>query len=152
MDTILEVGLDLLATVLIGLLGLLASYVLYQIGQATASLKAKTANEYIDAVIDRLYLLTVTAVESTEAESAKFIRESVKAGRIASAEGRQELILLGKETTQRIKAELGDKSIELLQEQRVDIDAMIKDMLEAAVERIKGPLSDGSGEPEQTAS
>ena len=143
-EQLTTVGLELVGSVLVALLGVLGAYVLYHIGNVAKALQEKSKNEHVDAVIDRLHRLTITTVTAAEAQGAKIIRAAVAEGRITKEAGREELRELGNDALGRVKDELGDKALSLLDEQRVDVDAIISDILESAVEKIKSPLANGS--------
>lgn len=140
MDIILSTVTEIALSVVVGLLGLASAYALHWLGNAQKAIKDKTDNEHVDRVIDRIHRLASHAVMTAESEVAKNIRENIEDGKITKELAREELARLGRETMSKIRSEVGEEAVDLLFDQKMDVDNIIRDAMESAVERIKSPF------------
>lgn len=89
--------------------------------------------ELITNTISRLNQAVVDVVTSIEETAAKDIRELVKAGKL----NRDELEKLAPIAVERIKDQLGELGVGLLEDTVVDLNQMIRDKIEAYLRQIK---------------
>ena len=125
--------LQLAVTVIIALLGLATVFVTRYIGRLTESLQEKTDNELVANTLWRLDRLATVTVESVEQQIAGDLREMVKDGKA----DRKQLVALGKNAVEEVKAVLGRETLEALEETFGDVNALVEEHVESAVRKLK---------------
>ncbi len=140
MDALQGVLLEFVAVILGLLLSLVAAYGAMYVRKMSANLQERSEFDALDKVISRVERLALKAVSAVEQESASLIREAVTVGKVTKEEGREQLKTLAQDAYMRVTKELGSKAILLLGEQKVDIEQLVRDSIEEAVEKVKNPF------------
>jgi phage tail protein X len=146
MDAILDTLQDILIKIVIGLLGLAATYAMYYIKKAVAKImleadkiKDDKQRALVKEAIDRVDELAYKAVAATEQTVAAALRKAVKEG-IAN---REELLALGAQACEEVYSQLSPAVIEALKSQVNDVDKYIADTVESMVLGIKSKPKPG---------
>ncbi len=140
METIMPVLSDSALTIAAALLSLLCAFAVNSIRALTAKLRAESSKleaeelrELADEAIGRVDDMAAKAVKTTEQTVAAALREQVKAGYA----NQEELLALGRSVCAEIKANLHDDFLEALRLTVGDVEAYIKNTVEAKVYELK---------------
>lgn len=125
--------LNLLVTVVVGLLGLLGVYILNYINQLKNNLKQKAKNDLVDVALDRLEYLVGTTVTALEQSIAEDLRAMVKEGKA----DRKELLAVGVQAFEAVKDGLQDSTKEVLRDTFTDLDTLIMRKVDDALYTLK---------------
>lgn len=125
--------LNLLVTVVVGLLGLLGVYILNYINQLKNNLKQKAKNDLVDVALDRLEYLVGTTVTALEQSIAEDLRAMVKDGKA----DRKELLAVGVQAFEAVKDGLQDSTKEVLRDTFTDLDTLIMRKIDDALYTLK---------------
>lgn len=126
-------ALEIISTVVLAALSLLAAYAIAYIRRAQAALEARIRTEIADRMIARAAALAESTVLGLESTVAKRLREAVKAGRA----DRDQLAALGRQAVEDVLTHLGAEGQKVLEEAVGDVRDFVTDLVEAQVERLK---------------
>lgn len=132
-DSILEVLMESLVTIVVALIGLAVAYGTHYIKKASQRLQEKSEMELVDNLIANVEHVVLVTVEAAEQRVAKDLRDAVKDGKV----DRAELLAVADSVKEQVLATLSDESIELLKKTFGDIETLIKNMIESAVHNLK---------------
>ena len=132
-DSILEVLMESLVTIVVALIGLAVAYGTHYIKKASQRLQEKSEMELVDNLIANVEHVVLVTVESAEQRVAKDLRDAVKDGKV----DRAELLAVADSVKEQVLATLSDESIELLKKTFGDIETLIENMIESAVHNLK---------------
>lgn len=124
---------DILVTIVLAVLSLGGAYALYYIDVARRNLQARTQLEIVNNMIARAAALAESVVMSLESTVAKDLRELVKSGQAS----RDELVAIGDRAVQTVLERLGVEGRAALEETVGDVEAFVRDLVEAKVEELK---------------
>lgn len=140
MEELREIAMQVLQTILCGLLSLAGAYAVFYLHKGQALLQAKTQQiqdasqrrllEDALADVENLATVTVGAIEQT---AAKAIREAMRDG----ATNRDELVNLGKMAFNDIKAKVSPQAQETIAENLGSFDDYLRNLIEAKVLALK---------------
>jgi type II secretory pathway pseudopilin PulG len=140
METIQSAANQFVVTVVIALIGLLATYATYGIRKLTERVKAQTAqlkNEesrrLLNNALQDVEKLTVVTVSAIEQTTAKSLRELVKDGKAS----REELLALGKQAFDEVKAATLPDVQKVITDNLGNFDNYLTKLIENAVRRVK---------------
>lgn len=125
--------IQLLATVILAVLGYFTALLIKKITEAQEALKQKTEKELVKAQIDIVGEITKDVVEKIEEETAKYIREAVKDGKV----DREELTQLSKQAYNEITQQIGQKGIEILNLSIANVQEYLENLIEQKVREAK---------------
>lgn len=125
--------LNLLVTVVVGLLGLLGVYILNYTNQLKNNLQQKAKNDLVDVALDRLEYLVGTTVTALEQSIAEDLRAMVKEGKA----DRKELLAVGVQAFEAVKDGLQDSTKEVLRDTFTDLDTLIMRKVDDALYTLK---------------
>ena len=132
-DSILEVLMESLVTIVVALIGLAVAYGTHYIKKASQRLQEKSEMELVDNLIANVEHVVLVTVEAAEQRVAKDLRDAVKDGKV----DRAELLAVADSVKEQVLATLSDESIELLKKTFGDIETLIENMIESAVHNLK---------------
>lgn len=125
--------LNLLVTVVVGLLGLLGVYILNYTNQLKNNLQQKAKNDLVDVALGRLEYLVGTTVTALEQSIAEDLRAMVKDGKA----DRKELLAVGVQAFEAVKDGLQDSTKEVLRDTFTDLDTLIMRKIDDALYTLK---------------
>lgn len=125
--------MNALVGVVIALIGLAATWITVKISQVSNALQEHSKNELLDRTIERAERLARNIVTRIEEETAKYLREAVKDGKI----DRSELTELGNVAYTSLVNQLGVEGVMILQESLGDINDLLRDIIERQVIEVK---------------
>lgn len=125
--------LNLLVTVVVGLLGLLGVYILNYTNQLKNNLQQKAKNDLVDVALGRLEYLVGTTVTALEQSIAEDLRAMVKDGKA----DRKELLAVGVQAFEAVKDGLQDSTKEVLRDTFTDLDTLIMRKVDDALYTLK---------------
>lgn len=136
-NELLKLASDILP-LLISLVSALLLYVLLLIKKRiqveTVKITDEGQRKLLENAIDDAFNLANQTVAAIEQQAASAIREAVKDGKV----DRNELLKLSDQALTEIKAKLSPEAQRLISENFADLDAYLKNEIEAAVLQIKG--------------
>ena len=140
MEVIISAASTVLANITLSVIALAGGYAVYYIRLAGARVKAQTkqiedtaARELLDNAIDDVVNLAMVSVSAMEQTTARTIRDSVKAGK----KDREELLELGRNVFQEVKAAIAPESQRVITENLGSFDTYLTKCIEAAVLKVK---------------
>lgn len=124
---------EVLLVIITGVLTVASALAMVYIKKFFIKISANIDNDILNKTIGRLEVVTYGVVSSIEETTANALRKAVKEG----LRKPEELQALGIEAFDKIIAELGEKSMEILDEGMGDVDEFVQDKIHEFLGRIK---------------
>ena len=140
LDIITNAAANTLVNAVLAMIALAGAYVVYYIRLAATQVKAQTqrirnesARKLLENALDDVVNLAEVSVSAMEQTTAKAIREGVK----IDINSREELLALGREVFQELKAVVAPETQRVITENLGSFDDYLTKCIEAAVLKVK---------------